>query len=249
MEMQQMIERLLAGQAKVEADRKADQEKAEADRKAMQEKADANRKADREQMLAEIRADRTKDCELLLSMQAIIDAETKAIRDKRMKVNINSCRKETTACQYEMEVSVKKIEPNPEEKKTAMEQQEIPNEEVAVHSQRTCQSETTPSQEATETEPDPGKMQSVEEQAKQETSKRRNYEKRRFTGPKCKNGIRNGVLKQQLCSKTEIKNPRTRQYLRLGKWRTTCMIYKKTIRRQIVKQALRISSVFRKTRK
>jgi hypothetical protein len=44
-----------------------------------------------------------------------------------------------------------------------MERHEIPNNEVAVHSPRTCRSETAASQEDTETEPDPGKMQSVEE--------------------------------------------------------------------------------------
>jgi hypothetical protein len=62
-----------------------------------------------------------------------------------------------------MEVSIKEIKPNSEEKETAMEQQEIPNEEVAVHSQRTCRSETATSQETTETKPDPGMMQSAEE--------------------------------------------------------------------------------------
>jgi hypothetical protein len=44
-----------------------------------------------------------------------------------------------------------------------MEQHEIPNEEVAVQSQKTCRSETASSQEATKTKPDPGMMQSAEE--------------------------------------------------------------------------------------
>jgi hypothetical protein len=149
MEMQQMMERLLA--------------EIRADREVEQEKADADRTKDREQILAEIRADRTKDRELLLSMQAKIDAETKAIRDKRMKANMNSCQKETTACQYEMEVSIRNMKSNPEEKETVLERHEIPNEEVTVHSLRTCQSETAASQEATETKPDPGTMQSAEE--------------------------------------------------------------------------------------
>jgi hypothetical protein len=66
--------------------------------------------------------------------------------EKRSIVNawmtdINDARKKTTACQYEME-------PNPGEKETAVERQEIPNEEVAVHSQRACRSETAASQEA-----------------------------------------------------------------------------------------------------
>jgi hypothetical protein len=61
-----------------------------------------------------------------------------------------------------------KIEPNPGEKETTVERHEIPNEEVAVHSLRTCRSETATSQENTEaytekTEPDPGMMHSTEE--------------------------------------------------------------------------------------
>jgi hypothetical protein len=72
------------------------------------------------------------------------------------------------ACQYEIEASIKKMEPNPGEKETAVERQEIPNEEVAVHSPRACRSETAVSQEATEantekTEPEPGMMQSIAE--------------------------------------------------------------------------------------
>jgi hypothetical protein len=119
MEMQQMMERLLA---EIRADRKAYQEKVDADRKAFKEKMDA--------LIASIKFDRT----------------------------------ETMACQYEMEVSIKKTEPNPEEKETAMEKQEIPNEEVTVHSLKECRSEKAASQENTEkTEPDPGKMQSVKE--------------------------------------------------------------------------------------
>jgi hypothetical protein len=55
------------------------------------------------------------------------------------------------------------MESNPEEKETLLEQHDIPNEVVEVHPLRTCQSETAASQEATKTEPDPGKMQSVEE--------------------------------------------------------------------------------------
>jgi hypothetical protein len=55
------------------------------------------------------------------------------------------------------------MEPNSGEEETTVEQQEIPNEEVAVHSLRTCRSETAASQVATKTEPDLGKVQSVEE--------------------------------------------------------------------------------------
>jgi hypothetical protein len=61
-----------------------------------------------------------------------------------------------------MEVSIKKIEPNSEEEETVLERHEIPKEEVAVQSQKTCRSETAASQEATKTKPDPRTMQSVE---------------------------------------------------------------------------------------
>jgi hypothetical protein len=76
--------------------------------------------------------------------------------------NMKDDREETTACQYEMETSLKNMEPNSGEKKAVVKRQKISNEEVAVHSLRACRSETAASQEATETEPDPGMMQSVE---------------------------------------------------------------------------------------
>jgi hypothetical protein len=76
-------------------------------------------------------------------------------------------KKNTTACQDAMEANLKKFEPNPGEE-AVMEQQEISNENAAIHSLRACRSETAAFQEATEgdtekTEPDPGIMQSVRE--------------------------------------------------------------------------------------
>jgi hypothetical protein len=143
MEMQEMIERHLAGQAKAEADRKAMQEKADADRtrqeqilKAMQEKADAGQ------------------AEIIAAIEKKTDALIK---------NIKNDQEETTACHDEMEARINKTEPNSGEEETAVNRNEIPNEEVTVQSQKTCRSKTAPSQEATETKPDPGKMQSVEE--------------------------------------------------------------------------------------
>jgi hypothetical protein len=143
MEMQEMIERLLAGQAKAEADRKAMQEKADADRsrqeqilKAMQEKADAGQ------------------AEIIAAIEKKTDA---------LITNIKNDREETTACHDEMEARINKTEPNLGEEETALNRNEIPNEVVEVHPLRTCQSETVASQEATKTEPDLGKMQSVEE--------------------------------------------------------------------------------------
>jgi hypothetical protein len=56
------------------------------------------------------------------------------------------------------------MEPNSGEKEDVVERQEIPNEEVVIHSLRACRKETAVSQEATEaekTEPDRAMMQSV----------------------------------------------------------------------------------------
>jgi hypothetical protein len=71
-------------------------------------------------------------------------------------------------------------------------------------------------------------------QTEQDTSKRRNDEKRRFTGPKCKNGIRNGGLKQQLSSKTGIKDPGARQQLRPRIEKMLYEIFRGRIARQVV---------------
>jgi hypothetical protein len=130
------MQQILEMLIEIRADRKADQEKADANRKADQEKADAG--------------------------QAKMIAAIKGKTDTWI-ANIKNARKETTACQEVMGANPEKMEPNSGEEETAVEQQEIPNEEVAVHSLRTCRRETAASQESTKTEPDPGKMQSVEE--------------------------------------------------------------------------------------
>jgi hypothetical protein len=143
MDVQQIMEMLKTMQEKADADRKADQEKADADRthqekilKAMQEKADAGQ------------------AEIIAAIEKKMDA---------LITNIKNDREETTACHDEMEARINITEPNSGEEETAVEQQEIPNEKVAVHSLKECRSEKAASQEATETGPDPGKMQSVEE--------------------------------------------------------------------------------------
>jgi hypothetical protein len=326
-----------------------------------------DRTTDREQMLAKIRADRKADREQL---QDLVKAYREDLKSDQVKMiaafkgkmdariaNIKVARKMTTACQEVTGANPEKIEPNSGEEEAVVEQQEIPNEEVAVHSLTACRSETAASQEATKTEPDPGKMQSVEEhqeipkqeaavmpvgglrkrrrdrnlaagrrqkpkrrirasrrltvacrkttrratvawrkrnvfrrigtqgncgprkrltaagikmtrhtrvawpkgnfvrkdwtriQAEQETPKRRNDGKGLWRGLEYNNGLTNRGLSRQLRSKTGIKDPRTGQQLRLGNERTTSMIYRKAIRLEIVKRALGISSVFRKTRK
>jgi hypothetical protein len=147
MEMQEMIERLLAGQAKADADREQMLARMSVNMKTMQEKADADRKADREEL------------------KGLMDANTKSIVrafHEKMGACVASRRddREVTMSCHE------KIEPNSGEKEAAVGRQKIPNVEVAIHSLRASRSETAVSQEATETEPDPGTMQSVEEHQK-----------------------------------------------------------------------------------
>jgi hypothetical protein len=114
------------------------------------------------EMLIELKADRKAYQEKADAGQAEIIA---AIEKKTYTwiAKIKDARKKTTTCQEVTRANPEKIKPNSEEKETAMEQHEIPNEEVAVQSQKTCRSETAASQEDTETKPDPGTMQSVEE--------------------------------------------------------------------------------------
>jgi hypothetical protein len=71
-------------------------------------------------------------------------------------------------------------------------------------------------------------------QTEQENSKRRNDEKRRFTGPKYKNGIRNGGLKQQLSSDTGMKDPGARQQLRPRIEKMLYEIFRGRIARQVI---------------
>jgi hypothetical protein len=142
-------------------------------------------------MLAEIRTDSKTDREELKGMmtatQERTEAFTKSMREDiksgqeeirsivdAWMTDMNNDRKETmycqetTACHNEMEVNIKKMEPNLREKGAVVERRKIPNEEIAVHSLRACRSETTAAQEASEantekTEPDRGMMLSVAE--------------------------------------------------------------------------------------
>jgi hypothetical protein len=191
MESQQIMELLLsmqarmdANQEKADADRTTDREQMlaeiradrtthqeqmlaeiRADRKANQEKADANRQADRELLIGIMDANAKSIRQEIKCAQAKIRSTVNAFKEKMDAsiANRKIDRKETTACQCAVETSLKTIKPNSGEEEAVVEQQEIPNEEAAFHSLRTCLSETAASQEDTETEPDPGKMQSVEE--------------------------------------------------------------------------------------
>jgi hypothetical protein len=68
----------------------------------------------------------------------------------------------------------------------------------------------------------------------QETPKRRNDEKRLCTGLKCKNGIRNRGLRQQLRSETGIKDPDARQQLRPRIEKMLYEIFRGRIAKQVV---------------
>jgi hypothetical protein len=143
MEIQQVMEIL----AEIRADRKADQEKAgasrQADRELLKGIMDANAKSIRQDI-------KFSQAEIRSTIDAWI-------------TNITDAQKKMTACQEVTRANPEKIEPNSGEEETVMELQEIPKEEVAVHSLRTCRSKTEASQEDTEAKPEPGMMQSVEE--------------------------------------------------------------------------------------
>jgi uncharacterized protein (DUF885 family) len=93
--IQQMLELLLANQAKAEADR----EELKGMMNATQERMDANTKSMRED---------------IKSGQAEMRSTIGAIEEKMDAwiANRKDDREETTACQYEMETSIKQFEPN-----------------------------------------------------------------------------------------------------------------------------------------
>jgi hypothetical protein len=127
MDVQQIIEMLKAYQEKVDADRKADQEKWKAERKAYEEKRMAEQKADQERRKAESRAYEEKRMAEQKADREKLQDRMKAYREdfksdqakmiaafkERMDTliaNITFDRKETTACHYAMETSVKNME-------------------------------------------------------------------------------------------------------------------------------------------
>jgi hypothetical protein len=119
------------------ANKKADQEDLRAK---LEAKMDANQKKtdDSQQRmdvnLKEIRED-------IKSGQAEMRSIVEAIEEKMDAwiADIKNDGKETMACQDAMEATLKKVEQNPGEKEAVVEWwQEIPNEEVAIHSLRAC---------------------------------------------------------------------------------------------------------------
>jgi hypothetical protein len=102
MEMQQMLERLLAGQARIE------------------ERMDADRKANQE-LLARIKEDRRANQEFLARMDAY--------HEKRMAI-LDAHQKRMIACLGETDANTEKI--NPGMMQSVEEHQEVPIEDVAV---------------------------------------------------------------------------------------------------------------------
>jgi hypothetical protein len=121
------------------AERKADQEKGEAEKKVDREVATRleaiHNKTDANQMRVEPETEH----------QGKMDAWITDMKNDRM---------ETTACQEAMEANLEKMEPNPAEKEAVVERQEIPNEEVAIHSLMACQNERKTCQEETKANPE-----------------------------------------------------------------------------------------------
>jgi hypothetical protein len=62
-------------------------------------------------------------------------------------------RKERTACQEVTEATPEKMEPNQGQKEATVEQQEIPNQEFAIHSLRACRNEESMAVSAEKMEP------------------------------------------------------------------------------------------------
>jgi hypothetical protein len=160
-----------------EAERKANEERRMVERKAEQERKEAERKS-YEKRMAERKADQEKwetkrkvDREVATRLEAIHDktdanqmrVEPETEHQKKMAAWIadtKNDRRETTAFQEAMEASLEKMEPNPGEKEVAVGRQEIPNEEVAVHSLNACRNERTACQKATKANPE--KMQPID---------------------------------------------------------------------------------------
>jgi transketolase len=112
---------------------------------AIQEEMNANTKT----VLAEMKADSKAWQEEIQAETEAIQARMKAMREERMKANMDACmadikndRQETTACQDAMEANLEKVEPNPGEMEASAERQETPNEEVVIHPLKTCRNET-----------------------------------------------------------------------------------------------------------
>jgi hypothetical protein len=81
---------------------------------------------------------------IMATRREIMDASHKEIvAESKPEMDVD-------ACQDAMEANLEKLETDPREKGDIVEQQKIPNEEVAIHSLRACRNERTACQEAME---------------------------------------------------------------------------------------------------
>jgi hypothetical protein len=103
---------------------------------AYQAKTDSDREADQINVQEMMKATQ-KDTK---SGQAEVRSIVRAIEEKMDAwiANMKDDREETTAYQYAMQTSLKKMETSLGEKEAVVERQEISNEEVAIHSLRAC---------------------------------------------------------------------------------------------------------------
>jgi hypothetical protein len=95
--------------------------------------------------------------EVIRAETEAIRARTNAMREERMKANMDACmedikndRKETTACQDAMEANLETMEPNPGGNEVVVERRETLNEEGTVCTLRACRNETMANQETME---------------------------------------------------------------------------------------------------
>jgi hypothetical protein len=169
---------------KMMAEWKADQERWEAERNAYEEKRMAEQRADQEKREAERKAHQN---DLQKIMKEMIDANQTKIDDNQeeLDIDLKEMREEIKSGEAEMKFTVDAFQEKMDvlianrkddrketscqetteahlecEKQTSV---DMESEEVAIHSLKECRSEKAASQKVTETEADPGKMQSVEE--------------------------------------------------------------------------------------
>jgi hypothetical protein len=269
MEMEQVMEMLKAMQAKADADRKAYQEKVEAENKAWLEKIEAETKAIRaetkamrdKRMNANIKIDReeTTACHAEMDTEKIepdsgmmqsaeehleIPMEDAAVMPVGGRKKRRRARKPAAGRRGEPNeltrgdcLSGKKLAAacRVSRRATVAWRKRIGTQIICGPRSKLTAAKIKVTHHARVTWPRVKfvRKECTRDQTEQETAKGRK-DGGLWNGPKCN---------------SDIKNHRTRQQLRLGNEKTTSMIYRKAIRLEIVKRTLRISSVFRKTRK
>jgi hypothetical protein len=143
-----------------------------AERKADEEKGEAERKVDRE---VATRLEAVHDKTDAIQLRVKHETELQEKMDAWI-ADMKNDRKETTAFQDTVEANLEKIEPNSGEQEAMVERQEIPNEDVAVHSLKAYRNEITAYQETTEArleckEPTSADMKACHEATDSDTEK------------------------------------------------------------------------------